>query len=87
MEFEEINHTFLKREKYLLVWYGKKRQVYYHSHFKEHITVIDNGIYINYPTNKIKIYKPLFQQEKRQQAMERRAINLVLRRLIPYYEW
>ena len=34
-------------------------------------------------------YRPIFQKEKRQQSMERRAVNLILRKIIgdTYFEW
>lgn len=90
MEFKEVSpDSFVLKEKFLLDWYGMKRIVYYESDYPLHITVKDKGTYVNYPTQKIKVYKPVFNKKKIQDKMEYRALIQIIRRVLsdPYFQW
>jgi len=92
MEFEEISFLSLKpNQRYKIKW-NENEYVATFYQFYEHgidfIKVHRKGIILPYIRfYECKIYKPLFQQEKRQQAMEQRALTIILQRLVPYLQW
>ena len=80
MEFEPISFKELEENK--LYKYQNEMVRFFNFTFYPSLFIIKENRYI---CPRDTIYKPIFG--KAQQSMERRAINLVLQKLIPYYEW
>jgi len=101
MEFEEVKFGALQKGiKYKMKWEDYEYIGIFHqlsviistSHVYadfENVYLKDTFLPVLYlrvvPDIQCTFYQPIFG--KAQQAMERRSINLVLQRLIPYYEW
>jgi hypothetical protein len=98
MEFEEVQFSSLKPQKYLMKWEDYEYIGTFHQ-----LTILPDGIYADFenvylkdtylpvlylrvvPDIQCKFYQPILG--KAQENMEHRAINTILQQLIPYYEW
>ena len=94
MEFEEIPLLSVKpNQKYKIQWKEHEYIATFYQFYNngiDFIKVYRKGLQLPYIRfYECKIYKPLFQQKKRQKAMERRAVNMILQRIIgdPYFVW
>jgi hypothetical protein len=93
MKFREVPSRLLEKDvKYKIKWHTFEYTGYFHQYYLNYADFKNVNSYdilipfIGFRLDKhLKFYQPTFS--KAQQNMERRAINLVLQRLIPYYEW
>jgi len=85
MKFQEV-HTLIPNKKYkidcggVIVYIGV--YLFTGEDGSNTVEIMNTGILIDFPYFEVRFYEPVFQRERIQTAMERRAINLILRNLI-----
>ena len=94
--FEEVHYTSLvPSQKYKIKWNKHEYPATFHQYYTHgciYFIKLYRAVrpYIRFHSFiDCKIYRPIFQKDKIQQEMERRAINLILQQITgdPYFQW
>ena len=97
MQFNPIDYSLLKpNQKYKINWRNNEYTATFYQHFEhgcvDFIKVNHDGFrfpYIRFHTFDLEVYQPILQKKTIQSNMERRAVNLILRKIIgdPFFQW
>ena len=103
MRFEEIGyHSLISEKKYKMKWENYVYTGTFHQFTIQNPSVYADFMHVHHkndilpvlylriiPDIQVKFFRPIYQKEKIQSAMERRAVNMILQRITndPYFYW